>query len=195
MQISMNQGTGLSERNWLTEGCHLCAWKMMDPICKLLLHPTAPLPTPTNQPPPTSPSPPVVFLRQGRKNAVWWNWRRASHFAGLSKKPQRTGEVFDVDRIDYYHGLCFFILLSFCIVLSTDIDERESISITQKWRDKNSRFWRVGLPNLLFLVTTLRFVLHGGHTFRTNVTTNAMQSALLASWNLINACFLSRFFF
>ena len=36
MQISMNQGTGLSERNWLTEGCHPCAWKMMDPIWKLL---------------------------------------------------------------------------------------------------------------------------------------------------------------
>lgn len=41
MQISMNQGPGLSERNWLTEGCHPCAWKMMDPICKLLLRPSA----------------------------------------------------------------------------------------------------------------------------------------------------------
>lgn len=36
MQISMNQGPGLSEWNWLTEGCHPCAWKMMDRICKLL---------------------------------------------------------------------------------------------------------------------------------------------------------------
>lgn len=41
MQISMNQGPRLSERNWLTEGCHPCAWKMMDPICKLLLCPPA----------------------------------------------------------------------------------------------------------------------------------------------------------
>lgn len=41
MQISMNQGPGLSERNWLTEGCQPCAWKMMDPICKLLLCPSA----------------------------------------------------------------------------------------------------------------------------------------------------------
>lgn len=35
-------GTGLSERNWLTERCHPCAWKMMDPICKLLFSSSTP---------------------------------------------------------------------------------------------------------------------------------------------------------
>lgn len=67
MQISMNQGTGLSERNWLTEGCHLCAWKMMDLICKLLFYPTDPPPPHTwTHWPASSPSPPLV-IKQGSK--------------------------------------------------------------------------------------------------------------------------------
>lgn len=69
MQISMNQGTVLSERNWLTEGCHPRAWKMMDPICKLLSSlpscPSSP-PLPSNtDTSATHTIPPTLVIEQG----------------------------------------------------------------------------------------------------------------------------------
>lgn len=115
MQISMNQGTGLSERNWLTEGCHLCAWKMMDPICKLLLYPTAPPSPPSPYPPSPYPHRLLWWLLNKEEN-LWLFWKITSGLVKLAlywpfhrtvKEPTEDLWDFRVDGIDYHHGLCF----------------------------------------------------------------------------------------
>lgn len=119
---------------------------------------------------------------------VWWNWRRAAPFVGLSKKPteDRWG-FFGVDRIDYYRGLCFFHL-TFILHSALHGHRQKSVSKTQKWCDKNSRFWRVGSPNLLFLVTALIFVLDGGHTFRGTDQCNAKCTFGILKCNKCVSC-------
>lgn len=148
MQISMNQGTGLSERNWLTEGCHLCAWKMMDPICKLP-YPTAPPHTPA----PPSPSPMVI--KQGRKRVTFlgkknkWSGKIGTLLA-ISPDCQgaRRGPVRFQSWQDWLSSwTLFFIFLSFAILFSMDIYKMKLIwepTKTHKCSFQNIRF---GAPN------------------------------------------------
>lgn len=143
MQISMNQGTGLSERNWLTEGCHLCAWKMMDPICKL--------PYPTAPPTTLHPHHLLQWLLNKEEN-MWLFWKITSGLVKLAlywpfrhtvKEPAEDLWGFRVDRIDYHHGLCFSIFLSFAILFSMDIYKMKPIYVNlqkHKCSFQNIRF-------------------------------------------------------
>ncbi len=157
MQISMNQGTGLSERNWLTEGCHLCAWKMMDPICKLLLYPTAPplllSPHPHTDtrahPPPPSPPSPLLVIKQGSEPMTLlannkWSGRIGTLLVISSDcQAAHRGPVrfqWWQDRLTSW--TLFFIFLSFSILLSKDINKMKPISMnpqTHEWSFQNIR--------------------------------------------------------
>lgn len=169
MQISMNQGTGLSEWNWLTEGCHLCAWKMMDPICKLLLYPTAP------------PNPQPHHLLQwllNKEENLWLFWKMTSGLVKIGTllaissdcQGAHRGPVRFQSWRDWLSSwTLFFIFLSFSIPFSTDINKMKPISMnlqTHKWSFQNIRFcvldWKIYCffpltPWLCLMANTLRW--------------------------------------
>lgn len=122
MQISMNQGPGLSERNWLTEGCHPCAWKMMDPICKLLLCPSA------------------LYLLchwllskveilQLLKNNEWFG--EIGTLPAISADCKKIQCDFRDGSLDYYHELCFPIFLSISLCGS-----QWNVTVNLEWKNK-----------------------------------------------------------
>lgn len=195
MQISMNQGTGLSERNWLTEGCHLCAWKMMDPICKLLLYPTAPplllytQHTDTRPTSPSSPSPPLV-IKQGSEPMTLpannkWSGKIGTLLAissdcqGAHRGPVRL--QWWQDRLTSW--TLFFIFLSFSILFSKDINKMKPISMnpqTHKWSFQNIRLCVLDRTIRCFLPLTLWLCL----IWEAKATPKDEQTAaLFAPWN------------
>lgn len=118
----MNQGPGLSERNWLTEGCHPCAWKMMDTICKLLLYLSA-----------------LYLLCHLLLNKVeilqllknkWFGWHFAGYFVGLLEPIEAPCDFSD-GRLDYYYELCFPILLS---VSLRGHQQNVTVNLKRKWK-------------------------------------------------------------
>lgn len=196
MQISMNQGTGLSERNWLTEGCHLCAWKMMDPICKLP-YPTAP-PTP---PHPPSPSPMVI--KQGRKPVTFLENNKWSGKIGtlLAISPDcqgaREGPVRFRSWQDWLPSwTLFFIFLSFAILFSMDVYKMKAIYVNLQNLHTSAAFKIFDFVHQIRRSTVPFHQRHGRAWFDRrqqlpgDEQTDAMWYACLARWNEIDLCFI-----